>query len=43
MLQIFIIMLFQISPKKLSLYFYYSQNVIIILKIIQTFYELFDF
>ena len=38
MLQIFII-LFQISPKKLSLCSYYSQNELIILKIIPSDYK----
>ena len=36
--QIFIIILFRISPKKLLLCSYYSQNVLIILKIIPNFH-----
>ena len=37
MLKNLIIILFQISPKKLSLCFFYSQNVLIILNIILIF------
>ena len=39
MLKNLIIILFRISPKKLTLCFYYSPTVLIILKIIPNFYN----
>ena len=43
MLQILIIILFRISSKKLSKCFYYSQVPLIMLKIIPSFYNFFNF
>ena len=43
MLQILIIILFRISFKKLSKCFYYSQVLLIMLKIIPIFYNFFNF